>query len=297
MAQKKNRGLGRGLGAIIGEVSEAYENSLNSDDGSSLVLEISVTNIKPNPYQPRKNFDTTALQELADSIKEHGLLQPVVVCEDENNEYVLIAGERRLRASKLAGLDSIRAIVADIKFDKMRELALIENIQREELNPIELAQSYKELIDEYNITHEELSTKIKKSRTQITNTLRLLNLEPFVQEYLIEGKITQGHAKLLVTLSPQEQKLITDSIIGQKLSVRESEALIKNLKNGEKDFSAQRDSKESKSAKKNPLNRELLQKVQKVLLEKDFKASIKDNQLCIEFSKDVEITAFLEKFH
>lgn len=297
MAQKKNRGLGRGLGAIIGEVSQAYESSLNNDDGSSLVLEISVTNIKPNPYQPRKNFDTTALQELADSIKEHGLLQPVVVCEDKNNKYVLIAGERRLRASKLAGLDSIRAIVADIKFDKMRELALIENIQREELNPIELAQSYKELIDEYNITHEELSTKIKKSRTQITNTLRLLNLEPFVQEYLVEGKITQGHAKLLVTLSPQEQKLITDSIIGQKLSVRESETLIKNLKKGEKDFDTHRDSKESKSAKKNPLNRELLQKAQKILLEKDFKASIKDNQLCIEFSKDVEITAFLEKFH
>lgn len=296
MAQKKNRGLGRGLGAIIGEVSEAYENSLNND-GSSLVLEISVANIKPNPYQPRKNFDISALQELADSIKEHGLLQPVIVCEDENNEYVLIAGERRLRASKLAGLDSIRAIVADIKFDKMRELALIENIQREELNPIELAQSYKELIDEYNITHEELSTKIKKSRTQITNTLRLLNLELFVQEYLIESKITQGHAKLLVTLSPKEQRLITDSIIGQKLSVRESEALIKNLKNGEKDFSTQRDFKESKSAKKNPLNRELLQKAQKMLLEKDFKASIKDNQLCIKFSKDVEITAFLEKFH
>lgn len=282
---KKNRGLGRGLDAIFGEVSQAYENSMG--DSERAVLELSVEIIKPNPYQPRKYFEENALQELADSIKDHGLLQPIVVCEDENGEYVLLAGERRLRASKLAGMHTIKAIVADIDTHKMRELALIENIQRADLNPIELAYSYQELLDEYGITHEELSQRIKKSRTQITNTLRLLSLEAFVQESLIEGKITQGHAKVLVTLSPQEQRLAMDSIIGQRLSVRDSEALIKNIKNPSKI--------PSKSQSKANIDRELLKEAQEILRQNAYKASVKNNQICIEFSQDVEIQAFIEK--
>ena len=282
---KKTRGLGRGLDAIFGEVSQAYENSMG--DSERAVLELSVDIIRPNPYQPRKYFEENALQELADSIKDHGLLQPIVVCEDDSGEYVLLAGERRLRASKLAGMSTIRAIVADIDIQKMRELALIENIQRADLNPIELAYSYQELIDEYDITHEELSQRIKKSRAQITNTLRLLSLEAFVQESLIEGKITQGHAKILVTLSPQEQRLAMDSIIGQKLSVRDSEALIKNIKNPTK----------TPNRSQNPSNisMELLKEAQEILQKNAYKTSIKNNQICIEFSQDVEIKTFIEK--
>ncbi|WP_304648169.1 ParB/RepB/Spo0J family partition protein, partial [uncultured Helicobacter sp.] len=216
---KKKLAMGRGLGAILSETAEAYEQNLS--DNSSLVLELDVDIIKPNPYQPRKTFNLQALQELSESIKEHGLLQPVVVYDNGDGDYILIAGERRLRASKLAGLNNIKAIIAEIDFKRMRELAIIENIQREELNPIELALSYEELLQEYGITHEELSKRIGKSRTQITNTLRLLQLSEEVQQMLIEDKISQGHAKMLVTLDEGEQKLIVDSIIGQKLNVRD----------------------------------------------------------------------------
>ena len=286
---KKPRGLGRGLDAIFGEVSQAYENNMSNSDAA--VLELSVEVIKPNPYQPRKYFEENALQELADSIKEHGLLQPVVVCEDDNGEYVLLAGERRLRASKLAGLPNIKAIVADIDIHKMRELALIENIQRADLNPIELAYSYQELIDEDNITHEELSQRIKKSRAQITNTLRLLSLETFVQEALIEGKISQGHAKILVTLLPQEQKLALDSIIGQKLNVRDTETLIKTIKN--QNTPSHTPSKKTQISSE--LDTELLEQARSILRKKGYKTSVKNNQICIEFSQDVEIKAFIEK--
>lgn len=286
---KKPRGLGRGLDAIFGEVSQAYENNMGNSDAA--VLELSVEVIKPNPYQPRKYFEENALQELADSIKEHGLLQPIVVCEDDNGEYVLLAGERRLRASKLAGLPNIKAIVADIDIHKMRELALIENIQRADLNPIELAYSYQELIDEYNITHEELSQRIKKSRTQITNTLRLLNLETFVQEALIEGKISQGHAKILVTLSPQEQKLALDSVIGQKLNVRDTEVLIKTIKNP----NTPSHTPSKKTQVSSELDTELLEQARSILCKNGYKTSAKNNQICIEFSQDVEIKAFIEK--
>lgn len=204
MAAKKSLALGRGLGAILGEVEKAYENDLN--DNSDLVVELDIHSIKPNPFQPRKHFDTTALEELASSIKEHGLLQPILVFADDEEGYSLIAGERRLRASKLAGFSTIKAIIVDIKTERLREVALIENIQREDLNPIDLAQSYKELIEDYGITHEELAKKISKSRTQITNTLRLLTLSLEVQEQLLEGKITQGHAKVLVGLASEEQR-------------------------------------------------------------------------------------------
>ena len=192
---KKKLAIGRGFGAILAETAEAYEQNLS--DNSSLVLDLDIDIIKPNPYQPRKTFNQEALQELSESIKEHGLLQPVVVYDNGDGDYVLIAGERRLRASKLAGLNNIKAIVAEIEQKKMRELAIIENIQREELNAIELALSYQELLEEYDITHEELSKRINKSRTQITNTLRLLQLCDEVKTMLGEEKITQGHASLL----------------------------------------------------------------------------------------------------
>ena len=223
------RSLGRGLGAILEDVELAYKAELN-EGNSDIVKDIDLDLIVENPYQPRKNFDETALRELSESIKRHGLIQPIIVIEKDGG-YMLIAGERRFRATKLLGENKIKAIVADIESQSLRELALIENIQREDLNPIELANSYKELIDEYKITQDGLANIIHKSRVQITNTMRLLSLSAVTQEYIKEGKLTQGHAKVIVGLDPNDEKMAVDTIIGQRLSVRETENLVKNLKN------------------------------------------------------------------
>jgi len=229
--------LGRGLGDILSEVEEAYEKDLSGIDSFELeaqgarVEELPIEKITPNPFQPRKHFDESALKELSDSIKEHGLLQPIVVIEKEGG-YLLIAGERRLRAHKLAKFSTIKAIIANVEIDefRLRELALIENIQRENLNAVELANSYAELIEVHKITHEELSKIVHKSRSQITNTMRLLALSDYAKKQLVNGKISQGHAKVLVGLDEKKQKIIIDSIIGQKLSVRDVEKMVKNTK-------------------------------------------------------------------
>ena len=231
--------LGRGLGEILTEVEEAYEKDLSELDSFELeaqgarVAELDVESITPNPFQPRKHFDEVALRELSQSIKEHGLLQPIVVIEKEDG-YLLIAGERRLRAHKLAKIETVKAIIADAGIDdiKLRELALLENIQRENLNAIELANSYAELIEVHNITHDDLSAVVHKSRSQITNTMRLLTLSRYAQEQLITSKISQGHAKILVGLDEKKQKVVIDSIIGQKLSVRDTENMVKGYKVG-----------------------------------------------------------------
>jgi ParB family chromosome partitioning protein len=221
--------LGRGLSELLGEVETAYSRSTTQQ--SSGIKEIDVELIKANPNQPRKVFDEERLKELSESIKRHGLLQPVTVVEESEDNYILVAGERRLRAHKLAGLQTIKAIVTNIEELQLREVALIENIQRDDLNIIELAYSYAQLINEHNITHEELSNRVYKSRVSITNTLRLLQLSSYVQQHLANEKISAGHAKVLIGLSDEEQKLVVDSIIGQKLSVRETENLVKELKN------------------------------------------------------------------
>ena len=217
--------LGRGLDSILGDVEQAYNKELNKE----LVAEIDIDRIQPNPFQPRKKFSDEALKELSQSIDRHGLIQPIIVIKD-GSDFTLIAGERRLRATKLLGLSKIKAIVANIADKKLRELALIENIQRENLSPIELANAYQELINEYKITQETLSSIVKKSRTQITNTLRLLGLDEHTKSLIDDGKITQGHAKIMVGLNSQDQKLVADTIIGQKLSVRDTENLVKRLK-------------------------------------------------------------------
>ncbi len=220
--------LGRGLGALLGEIEEAYENEMPISHHD--IQEISLLDIKPNPFQPRKTFDSENLAQLAESIKDHGLIQPIIVVK-EDDKYILVAGERRWRASKLAKTKTIKAIVVHISKEEMREHALIENIQREELNVVELALAYEELIKVHDLTHEELGKMIHKSRTHITNTLRLLQLNKKVQKALVDGKITMGHSKVMIGLSDKNQVLIMNSIIGQKLSVREVEGIVKNLKN------------------------------------------------------------------
>ena len=228
--------LGRGLGELLGEVETAYEQNNHAPEGtgdySDSVLELDVSSIEPNPTQPRKVFDEQKLKELSSSIVKHGLIQPITVMNKQEGEgYILIAGERRLRASKLAGLEKIKGIILSLEELQMREIALIENIQREDLNIIELAYSYAQLINEHNLTHEELSHKVFKSRTSITNTLRLLTLSVYTQQMLSSDKISAGHAKVLIGLDDEQQKIIVDTIIGQKLSVRETEQLVREMKN------------------------------------------------------------------
>lgn len=278
--------LGRGLGSILDEVGKAYDTEMgaSSYDGE-MVRDIDVDRIAPNPYQPRKTFDATALQELSDSIVTHGLLQPIVVIEKDDG-YLLVAGERRLRAHKLANLETIKCVVADVDIDdiKLRELALIENIQRENLNAIELANSYDELIKVYEITHDELSLIVNKSRSQITNTLRLLGLCSYVQEKLTAGLISQGHAKILVGFSEKEQKILVDTIIGQKLSVRESELLAKKKKMNEEDEKVL-PPKQIKS---------FVNAYEKKLKERlPFAYKVKNNALEISFENSEEIEQFL----
>ncbi|WP_428023994.1 ParB/RepB/Spo0J family partition protein [Arcobacter sp.] len=273
--------LGRGLGELLGEVESAYESN-NTSSRSGLDIYLDVNCIKPNPAQPRKIFDEEKLKELSDSIKEHGLIQPISVIESNvQGEYILIAGERRLRAHKLANIDKIKANILDIEDSKLREIALIENIQRDDLNIIELAYSYAQLINEHSLTHEELSSKVFKSRTSITNTLRLLQLCSYVQQMLANEKITAGHAKIMVGLDEETQRRVTDSIIGQKLSVRETEQLIKDIKTPEVKTPI-KSKTTHKSYDLNPLNSvvdELSKNNLKVKLEKNcFKIEIKSQE-------------------
>ena len=282
--------LGKGLGAILEEVGQAYEqemvgsDQLKAENNNILVEELEVKNISANPYQPRKYFDEHALVELSESIKSHGLLQPIVVLEKEDG-YLLVAGERRLRAHKLANIEKIKAIIADVDIDsaKLRELALIENIQRENLNAIELANSYAELIEVHNITHEELSAVVHKSRSQITNTMRLLALSPYVQKKLLKGKISQGHAKVLIGLDPERQKVITDTIIGQKLSVRETEKIVKQDKQGKKSIKTVNTQTDWTDTYKDDLEKFL-----------PFRYKIRSKKLEILFQDETELQKFIE---
>ncbi len=274
----KTMKLGRGLDALLGEIDEAYENEGSQRDE---ILEIPLKEIRPNPFQPRKTFDETALSELADSIKNDGLLQPIVVAEDIDG-YVLIAGERRFRASKLAKFKEIRAIVLNSDEQKMRQFALIENIQREELNAIELATAYGELLKLHDMTHDELATMIHKSRTHITNTLRLLQLSSKTQKALLEKKITAGHAKVLVGLDEREQQLLVNSIAGQKLSVREVELMIKSMKAPSKGVVLREEQTlYNFDGVKNRFNT------------LGFKVKTSKNSLTIEFSSEEEIEEFM----
>jgi len=278
----KSQALGRGLGELLGEIEEAYDNEISP---SKDLLEIPLNNIKVNPFQPRKHFDEKALAELSESIKRHGLLQPIVVVE-EMDEYVIVAGERRFRASRMAKTKTIKAVVVSATAEEMRELALIENIQREELNAIELAKSYSELIEVHAITQEELSGLIYKSRSAITNTLRLLQLSPKAQRAVIDKTISAGHAKMLVALSSKDQNVLVDSIIGQKLSVREVEKMVKQYKGASA-------SKVEKTVKKSSLN---MDKLKVVLDEQLINYDIKENKISFSFSNEEEIATFSKFF-
>ena len=228
----KKGGLGKGLGAIFGEnTSPAVE---KAQEPASAAQELLIKNIAANPYQPRCNFDEEKLQELAASIKEFGVVQPVVV-RKKGRSYELVAGERRLRAAGLAGLTKVPAIVKDYDDAKMMEIALIENIQRHDLNPIEEAQGLRRLMQEFKLTQEQTAEKVGRSRSAVTNILRLLNLPEQVQKQIINGMLTMGQAKQLLGLPKPEQMCeVAEAIIANGWSSRMTEEVVRKLKEGKK---------------------------------------------------------------
>jgi ParB family chromosome partitioning protein len=217
---KKSLGLGRGLDALI-------DTTHVSTAGSSSISEIPLEKIYPNPDQPRRTFDEEALEELAQSIKEHGVISPITLRKDANNQYMIIAGERRFRASKIAGLDSIPAYIRTAKDEQVMEWALIENIQREDLDAIEIALAYQRLMDEYSLTQERMSERVGKKRATVANYLRLLKLPAEIQLGIKEKKIDMGHARaILGSASPEQQLSIYKRILQNGLSVRKVEELV-----------------------------------------------------------------------
>ena len=231
--EQKKKALGRGLEQLFSsEVLdfESFENNIMESAKESDILEIPVSEIRPNPYQPRKSFNQEALDELATSIKNYGVFQPIIVKKSIKG-YDLVAGERRLRASKLAGLETIPAIVKDFSDDEMREIALLENLQRENLTAIELAWAYKGIIDSLHIRQEDLATKLGKSRSHVTNTLGLLRLPKDVQDMVLENKLSMAHARVLSKLEDNSEiKEMAKKVISDNISVHELE----NMTSGDK---------------------------------------------------------------
>lgn len=221
MASKKPSGLGRGLGALLGD------DVLKAESTGSLYLPIS--QVESCSGQPRKHFDEESLQELADSITEHGIIQPLTVRKLASGYYQIIAGERRWRAARLAGLQEVPVIVIEADDRKAAELAMIENLQREDLNPMEEAAGFQSLIENYHMTQEEAAQQVGKSRSAVTNALRLLGLTPAVRKLVEENKLSAGHARALVPLSPSLQESAANAILTGGLSVRQTEALVKRL--------------------------------------------------------------------
>lgn len=281
MVARKHGGLGKGLGALIPEEKEELKES---------VSKIDINLIRANEEQPRKYFDDEKIANLAQSIKEHGIIQPIILMKN-GDFYTIVAGERRWRAAKSIGMKEVPAIVMELSSKQLLEVSLIENIQREDLNPIEEAIAYKKLIEEFDITQEDLATKLGKSRTAITNSMRLLNLDKRVQDYLIEGVITEGHGRAILGISDfNMQNEVAQKIIDEGLSVRQVEALIRQL-NSEKKQKNKR-----KNQQQNPYINEIKEKLESYLGTKVQVSSNKKNKgkIEIEYYSTDDLNRILE---
>ena len=228
------KGLGKGLDELFKDTGAAYEHMFEhksafgyTEEERKNAEEMSLEKITANPNQPRKNFDEQALRELADSIRKHGVIMPIVVNDDHNGRYMIIAGERRYRAAIRAGLEKVPVIVKDLDEREIQEISLIENLQREDLNPIEAATAMKQLMTDYKLTQDELAERIGKSRPAIANTLRLLNLTPDVMSLVAEGKLSAGHARTIVVLPEAEQIKFANDAVRNQMSVRELEKKVR----------------------------------------------------------------------
>ena len=244
MAVKRN-GLGKGLDSLIPNKNEKKPKTSAKTDVTEKKEEevlksgeimVKINQVEPNRDQPRKDFDEDALVELADSIKQFGILQPLIV-QKKKDYYEIIAGERRWRAAKIAGVKEVPVIVKEFTDQEIVEISLIENIQRENLNPIEEAMAYKRLLEEFNLKQDEVAERVSKSRTAVTNSMRLLKLSPRVQQMIVDDMISTGHARALLAIDDEEQQyILANKIFDEKLSVRETEKLVKALKNPKKEI-------------------------------------------------------------
>lgn len=277
--------LGKGLRALINN---------DEDQNQSMVKEIFTDQIEANPFQPREEFEEKALKDLANSIKEKGVIQPITLRKIKAEKYQIVAGERRWRAAKLIDLKKIPAVIRDFNDQEMLEIALIENIQREDLNPIEEAKAYQEMLDHFSITQEELAARVGKSRSNISNMMRLLKLAPKVKKYLQQGVISVGHARALLSLKDKEKQLTAcENLIIKDLTVRETEAYVNKLKNPFKN-------KKKKKAK-NKLTAVWENAASK--LEKSLKTKVKikkrkkNNLLTIEIENEEKLNEILKKLN
>jgi ParB family chromosome partitioning protein len=216
---ERSQGLGRGLASLIPQRSP----------GQGGAIEIAIARVRSNPHQPRKRFDEDSLASLTASITEHGVLQPILVTETVDG-YQLVAGERRLRAAQAAGLERIPAVVRQLADRDQLELALVENLQREDLDPLETAEAYRQLIDEFGFSQDDVANRVGRARSTVANTLRLLDLAPGVQAAVADGRLTEGHGRALGGLATELQDRVLDSVIGQELSVRQTEELVRRLR-------------------------------------------------------------------
>ena len=284
--ESKKRALGMGLEQLFNNENldlDSLEKRIYETSTKEEIIEVPISELRPNPYQPRTNFDQEKLTELAQSIKEHGVIQPVILKKSIKG-YEIIAGERRTRACKMLGLETIPAIIRQFTDQQMAEISILENIQRENLNPIEEAKAYKKMLENSELTHESLGQKLGKSRSYITNTLGLLNLPVEVQDLVISGKISMGHAKVLSKLESKEEMLeIASKIDEEKLPVREVENIVEDNK-VEKRVKIER--KETPNEYKY---------VEDLLRDKlDTKIKIKDKKIVITFTNNADLNRILE---
>ena len=285
----KRRALGKGLEELFNNEQISYdsiEEKIIDETSKDEIVEINLDELRPNPYQPRKVFDEEKLQELSDSIKEHGVIQPIIVKKSTIKGYEIIAGERRVKAAKRAGLLTIPAIVRDFTDQEMMEIALLENLQRENLNSIEEAMAYKSLIESLNLTQEELATRLGKSRSHITNMLGLLNLPEEVKDLIVEGKLSQSHARVLSKMEDKNQiTQLANKIVNEDLNVRDIEEL----------------SKKDEIKKIHKINRKDdydYSYVENIICDKlGTKVKIKNNKINISFNNVNDLNRILELLH
>lgn len=287
-ASKKTKKLGKGLDAIFGEVSQGGDlqsviSAIEKKAPQLSQVEVKLKDIRPNPYQPRKHFDEEKLNELAVSIKEHGIFQPIILKESVQG-YEIVAGERRFRAASIVGLEEVPAIIVDFSDQQMMEIALLENIQREDLNAIEEAQAYQSMMKKLKLTQEELSKRVGKSRAHIANTVRLLKMPKKLQDYVLEGTLTMGHIKPLITIDEKKALEVAQKAIDNELSVREVEDIVKGIK--------LQDARKAKPKEEKPKEYVYVEG----LLRKKYRTKIKvdDNTITIKYSDTKDLNRILE---
>lgn len=298
--------LGKGLGAFFPEYDDGEESVSGKNKGrkksespdavkkANVVLEVPVAHIRANPNQPRKEFNEKRLDELADSIRQHGIIQPVTVRYIGEKRFELVSGERRLKACKIAGMQQIPAYIREVDDDDILTFALIENIQREDLNPIEIAMGYQRLVEEMEYTQAEVAGKVGKNRTTVTNMLRLLHLPDFIQAALRDELISTGHARALINLKdPDEQKKILNSIINADLSVRDIEEYVRNLEKKNK----QKKNKKSPVNDENPFLNEISERLRRTLSTRvDIKEKKKGGEIRISYYSSDDLERILHLF-